>query len=388
MKKPLLHELKRDLLPLVIFTAIAVVIAVGVAMSSNYTRDTGSEIVRYQNSSIACSAVILCILCTVIPVLQFSYRMKQRSVDLWYSLPITRKQLAFVRTAGGLVLTLAPFTLAYWLSAAAIALRGSELYYFYYLPAYGLLLLLGAALFGVNAFLFTRGNTVADGIVFIAAWACALPLVNFCVFMAVPSYEFSVGGEHLIGDALGMLLFTYSPVSTVTNLMHEWIMEGRLEELIEIGNSLASYEYPVQFAFLFALLFGLAESAAAYLSLFLLADRDKSENAAQVSSSWWGYKVIIPVYAIAIYAVLVVGFGVGGGWRIDLLYYTVIAAAVIFVLYFIYRRSFRLKKWDIIMVAVILAAGFLLGCILHGTDLLILRLSEEIDLLSALTGAA
>ena len=125
-------------------------------------------------------------------------------------------------------------------------------------------------------------------------------------------------------------------------------------------------------------------AAAAYCCLILLADRDKAENAAQVSSSWWGYKVIIPVYAIAVYAVLVVGFGVGGGWRIDLLYYTVIAAAVVFVFYFIYRRSFRLKKWDVIMVAVILAAGFLLGCVLYGTDLLILRLSRGIDLFSAL----
>ena len=381
MKKPLLHELKRDLLPLVVFIAIAVVIAVGVAMSSNDILETGE---RIENSSIACSAVILCILCTVIPVLQFSYRMKQRSVDLWYSLPITRKQLAFVRTVGGLVLTLVPFTLAYWLSAAAIALRGSELYYFYYLPAYGLLLLLGAGLFGVNAFLFTRGNTVADGIVFIAAWACALPLVNMCVFMSVPSYEFSVGGKHLTGDALNALLFTYSPVSTVTRIMHELIMAGQPQELIEIDTLLSSYEYPVQFAFLFALLFGLAESAAGYLALFLLADRDKSENAAQVSSSWWGYKVIIPVYAIAVYAALVVGFGVGGEWDVGLLYYTVITAAVVFVLYFIYRRSFRLKKWDIIMVAVILAAGFLLAYLLYGIDVLILRLSGGIDLLSVL----
>ena len=388
MKKALLYELKRNLLPLVIFTAIAVVIAVGYTMMADLEYVNGFGEVKCRNSCIGCYAVILCILCTVIPVLQFSYRMKQRSVDLWYSLPITRKQLAFVRTVGGLVLTLVPFTLAYWLSAAAIALRGSELHYFYYLPAYGLLLLLGAGLFGVNAFLFTRGNTVADGIVFIAAWACALPLVNLCVSMSVPSYEFSVGGKHLTGDALGILLFTYSPVSTVTRIMHELIMEGKLEELIEIDTLLSSYEYPVQFVFLFALLFGLAESAAGYLMLFLLADRDKSENAAQVSSSWWGYKVIIPVYAIAIYAVLVVGFGVGGEWRIDLLYYTVITAAVVFVLYFIYRRSFRLKKWDIIMVAVILAAGFLLGCVLHGIDLLISRLSGEIDLLPALTGAA
>ena len=76
---------------------------------------------------------------------------------------------------GGLVLTLAPFTLAYWLGVVTVASLGAHFHYIFYLAAYGLLLLLGAGLFGVNAFLFTRGNSVFDGIVFVAAWACALP---------------------------------------------------------------------------------------------------------------------------------------------------------------------------------------------------------------------
>ena len=48
-----------------------------------------------------------------------------------------------------------------------------------------LLLLLGAGLFGVNAFLFTRGNSVFDGIVFVAAWACALSLACACLDAAL-----------------------------------------------------------------------------------------------------------------------------------------------------------------------------------------------------------
>ena len=127
-------------------------------------------------------------------------------------------------------------------------------------------------------------------------------------------------------------------------------------------------------------------AAAASCCLFLLADRDKAENAAQVSSSRWGYQVLIPVYGITVYAILVGSFVVGG-WYPDALFYTILVAVVAFVLYFAYRRSFRLKKWDIIMVAVILAAGFLLAYLLYGIDVLILRLSEEIDLLSVLSGS-
>ena len=127
-------------------------------------------------------------------------------------------------------------------------------------------------------------------------------------------------------------------------------------------------------------------AAAAYCCLFLLADRDKAENAAQVSSSRWGYQVLIPVYGITVYAILVGSFVVGG-WYPDALFCPILVAVVAFVLYFIYRRSFRLKKWDIIMVAVILAAGFLLAYLLYGINVLILRLSRGIDLLSVLSEA-
>ena len=102
MKKALWCEVKRNLLPLVIFAAIALI--VGVSYTSTMELRVGAFASFRYDSGLACYAVLLCVLCTVAPVLQFSYRMKQRSVDLWYSLPITRKQLVLVRTLAGLLL--------------------------------------------------------------------------------------------------------------------------------------------------------------------------------------------------------------------------------------------------------------------------------------------
>ena len=342
--------------------------------------------VKCRNSCIGCYAVILCILCTVIPVLQFSYRMKQRSVDLWYSLPITRKQLTLVRTAGGLVLTLAPFTLAYWLGVVTVASLGAHFHYIFYLAAYGLLLLLGAGLFGVNAFLFTRGNSVFDGIVFVAAWACALPLACACLDAALGVELAHYGADNaLTFGGLASLLFTYSPIAVVSVIFNDLIL-WKGWGMIRFSSLTSSSEVPMHDALAYVLAIAVLMAAVAYCCLFLLADRDKAENAAQVSSSRWGYQVLIPVYGITAYAILVGSFVVGG-WYPDALFYTILVAVVAFVLYFAYRRSFRLKKRDIIMVAVILAAGFLLAYLLYGIDVLILRLSGGIDLLSVLSGA-
>ena len=376
MKKALLYELKRNLLPLVIFTAIAVVIAVGYTMMADLEYVNGFGEVKCRNSCIGCYAVILCILCTVIPVLQFSYRMKQRSVDLWYSLPITRKQLTLVRTAGGLVLTLAPFTLAYWLGVVTVAFLGAHFHYIFYLAAYGLLLLLGAGLFGVNAFLFTRGNSVFDGIVFVAAWACALPLACACLDAALGVELAHYGADNaLTFGGLASLLFTYSPIAVVSVIFNDLIL-WKGWGMIRFSSLTSSSEVPMHDALAYVLAIAVLMAAVAYCCLFLLADRDKAENAASSTA----------IYGITAYAILVGSFVVGG-WYPDALFYTILVAVVAFVLYFAYRRSFRLKKRDIIMVAVILAAGFLLAYLLYGIDVLILRLSGGIDLLSVLSGA-
>lgn len=362
MKKALWCEVKRNLLPLVIFAAIALI--VGVSYTSTMELRVGAFASFRYDSGLACYAILLCVLCTVAPVMQFSYRMKQRSVDLWYSLPITRKQLVLVRTLAGLLLVFVPFTIAYWPGVAIVAMRINELassvrgfhfQYIHYLSCFAQMLLLGTCLFGVNAFLFTRGNSMFDGIFFILGWAILVPL-----FVVVLNDDFAFdfywqgasGRQTWVNSSLFFTyFFTYSPVA--------WT-GAAFEKLITVGAF-----FDNEFHFMVTSILGVLEGAAAYLALFLLADRDKSENVGQISSSRMGYKVLLPALEAGVIALIIVS--VGWGWfDWNTVFYLVLVALCALAFYFAYRRSFRLKISDILSVILALVAGVLLVLLLSG----------------------
>ena len=355
-KRAFAYEIKRNLLPLAIFTAIAVVLSIFSCLLTRleYQSSIDGTYTLY-NACLSVFAVILCALCFVVPVLQFSYRMKMNSVDLWYSLPISHKQLTFVRILGGMVLIAVPYTLSYWLGVTVIALRGAHFDYIWYLPNYFVCLALGAMLSGVNAFIFTRANRVGDGIIFMIAWACILPLLMNLIFPqslwntwsdAVPIELSSYYGIGRYSDFLSCF-FTASPVAWTSVYFGDCILKMSVY-------SVDMYHTSVFLGI--AIGVGAAEAVAAYLALFLLADRDKAENADQMSSSWMGYKVLIPAY-------LVLGLRMLRSLYIETLYALFILAVVLiiaFIGYFAYRRSFRLKWYDLVT----LGASFCVGTIL------------------------
>lgn len=362
MKKALWCEVKRNLLPLVIFAAIALI--VGVSYTSTMELRVGAFASFRYDSGLACYAVLLCVLCTVVPVMQFSYRMKQRSVDLWYSLPITRKQLVLVRTLAGLLLVFVPFTIAYWPGVAIVAMRSNELatsvrgfhfQYIHYLSCFAQMLLLGTCLFGVNAFLFTRGNSMFDGIFFILGWAILVPL-----FVVVLNDDFAFdfywqgasGRQTWVNSSLFFTyFFTYSPVA--------WT-GAAFEKLITVGAF-----FDNEFHFMVTSILGVLEGVAAYLGLFLLADKDKSENVGQISSSRMGYKVLLPALEAGVIALIIVS--VGWGWfDWNTAFYLVLVALCALAFYFAYRRSFRLKLSDILSVILAFVAGLLFVLLLSG----------------------
>ena len=362
MKKALWCEVKRNLLPLVIFAAIALI--VGVSYTSTMELRVGAFASFRYDSGLACYAVLLCVLCTVAPVMQFSYRMKQRSVDLWYSLPITRKQLVLVRTLTGLLLVFVPFTIAYWPGVAIVAMRCNELassvrgfhfQYIHYLSCFAQMLLLGTCLFGVNAFLFTRGNSMFDGIFFILGWAILVPL-----FVVVLNDDFAFdfywqgasGRQTWVNSSLFFTyFFTYSPVA--------WT-GAAFEKLITVGAF-----FDNEFHFMVTSILGVLEGAAAYLALFLLADKDKSENVGQISSSRMGYKVLLPALEAGVIAFIIVS--VGWGWfDWNTAFYLVLVALCALAFYFAYRRSFRLKLSDVLSVILAFVAGLLLALLVSG----------------------
>lgn len=91
MKKQLLFEAKRILLPLIVFTVIASVLYVLTALNSDFISvrydfpgNDYNNPVEYSvpgNPITYIPASFLAILCFIVPVLQYSYRMKKRSAD-------------------------------------------------------------------------------------------------------------------------------------------------------------------------------------------------------------------------------------------------------------------------------------------------------------------
>ena len=163
MKRQFVYELKRILLPLIVFTAMAAIVFVVAALSSDFISSYSGQAI---NPLTPVPASILGVLCYIVPILQFSYRMKTRSTDLWYSLPVKRGALLLQRLLAGLLLVFVPYAVSFAAGVAVIAFRDNLFAMGYYAGYFAALIPAGLALFGINCFLFTRASSIIDGIIF------------------------------------------------------------------------------------------------------------------------------------------------------------------------------------------------------------------------------
>lgn len=358
MKKLLRYEFRRILLPLCIFAAVATILFTAAALSAefiqiSYKLDEYSgalqPVEKAGNTLLYIPALLLGLLCTAVPAMQFSYRMKKRSVDLWYSLPVTRCALTFARTLSGLVLVLAPYTIAYWCGFTAIALKENLFHLEQYVYLFFASIPIAILLFGTNSFLFTRANTVGDGILFLVAWAFLLAVP----FAYVSTYFYSAV-PRAINNITNFI--SYAPLA--------WLFVG-FDSAVRTGNAASIHDAALLYSLWAAL------GIAAYVGLFRTAKSHPAENAGQISASWFGYRTFIPVYLF---------FSAGCSLGTDVLFgpassgmvfgtdaSVLVTLAMIFAAgligYFIYRRSFRIRLADILSLAGSLLCGTLVALV-------------------------
>ena len=279
MKRQFVYELKRIFLPLIVFTAMAAVVFVVAALSSDFISSYSGQAI---NPLTPVPASILGVLCYIVPVLQFSYRMKTRSADLWYSLPVKRGALLLQRLLAGLLLVFVPYAVSFAAGVAVIAFRDNLFVMGYYAGYFAALIPAGLALFGINCFLFTRASTIIDGIVF-ELGSMALLLMPFWW--------------------LDTLIPYYAP-DALKGLQYHFLTDKPLDE---IGSAFASAILGdgIGLEDISALTCAVAgvEGAAAYFGLFWTAARHKTENIEQPSDSPFGYRLMIPLYVFCFAAV-------------------------------------------------------------------------------------
>ncbi len=270
----------------------------------------------------------LILLCFIVPMLTYSFKMNKRGVDGYYSLPLRKEKLYLVKTLVGLFLVLAPFTIAYWGGFLTLLCRKGNPYdMVWYVPAYFGFLVLAVFTYGINAFVFVRANRVWDGLVFMLAYAVmGLVLVSFVedVFNVTIRYHheqnFSTWG--------GMLSFCENMTDYILGKKADW--------------SPWIFVYPM------------VVGGAAWILFFSLLRFEKGESAEQTSDSWFGYRILIPFYTamlVGMNSINVVNIG--------------LAAVASIVATVVYRHKFRFhwKYW--IMIGIGVFVGILFSVLLH-----------------------
>ena len=287
--------------------------------------------------------VELLIMCFVVPVLTFSFKMRKRTLDCYYALPIKKEKLFLVKTLIGLCTVFIPFTAAYFSGFFIVLLRLDGVYHLgWYFVQYLGLLFFGVCLFGFNSFTFTRANHPADGVVFMLAYT----FVAFLVLLVFEVIGFAKW-EHI-----EKMLYFISPAGSAHFMVNTeaLIMYGAQDMMNDPSYTWNGWMFAIPAVY----------GVIGYTLLFTTLRFEKAENAEQNSDSWFGYRVLIPIYVACVLAF--VGLVDSILWWVPLYF---MIASVSVVLTVIYRRSFRIKGWYWLMLGIGHGVGMMLSFIMH-----------------------
>ena len=280
MMKFFVYELKKNVWTLVVLTALATILYVVVQYASSVFGITIQGAIYVETPQIGVVYGELGVLCILVPVLMYSFKMNKRSVDEFYSLPIKREKIYLAKTLAGLILVMVPYAVAYWSGFLSVALRENYYHLGYYAAGYFGGVLFGICLYGINSFAFARANRITDGIIFIVAYMLIGWLLASVLSEIFPKAQ--IASENFITDSC---LWNFG-----TNIA-ELIRNGSLPT--DARWNYGRTPWPPEM-FLYPILF----AVAAYFLLFFLVRFDKGEDAEQNSDSPFGYRLMIPAYTV------------------------------------------------------------------------------------------
>ena len=280
--------------------------------------------------------VVLIIASAVIAVLEMADFKNKRNLDTFYSLPLSRFQLALAHYISGAVQVFAVFT-APVLCAFVMALPYIAYLKLWILPVYYIFsLIFGLGFYSFVCFFFSEGNTLVDGIVFAGMWffAFAAILGTLNDSPAFEPYLSWIPTSHY--DIIFPNYYWGSAEAPLTNLAVVFT------DMIGVGKSMMNNADSIMHTFYMFYVWAGIYAACAY-GYFRSFMRRGAEKAGEISESPFGYKFLIPFYAVCIFLT-----GIA-------LLYSVFIFALMFIGYVIYRRGVKLKKSDIFAMIAALA---------------------------------
>lgn len=315
------YRLEKSILRTVVLSLLALM------LSFSVVRDGLQATVEYRETSLYILATLLGIICTVIPMLETECFKNRRNLDTLFFLPISRFKMALAHYLSGWIQIVFIYSLSYLWSSVYLMQNSTCFDLSHLLPYYFLSLLIGLVMYSFFMFLFGEANSTLDGIVF-----CVLGMFAFFViFLGINAISQFFADKDLLEISWGIV---YTPINNLTVLFQKKIH-------INMDDYYYHYTVPIILEQWYSfLLWGVAGILAAVGYFWSFAHK-RAEQIGGISSSWFGYKVMIPLYGYFAFFLF--------GMESPLI--TVIIFAMILAGYFIYRRSFRLQKSDIYTIA-------------------------------------
>ena len=282
-------------------------------------------------STLYIPVLFMCVLCYIVPVMEFSFFKKRRNLDCAYALPISRKAMGLAHYISGAITGIGVFTLSYLQNLILLLARGVE--YFNFPPMiahYFLCVLLGLALYSIMVFQFNEANTAGDGIWFMI-------LGTFIFILAIAAIE-------TVADNWRIFNADYCAIPWGTIDM----MTSTYQHIVEKGDLGFATFWKTPECVIWFIGWVVAGIVAAIEFLVKFGKRPM-EKTEEISDSFDGFRTLIPAYAVlGMLAFMEIGVI---GW--------VIIELLAFVGYTIYRRGFHYKKSDIIFLVSLIVFLFL-----------------------------
>ncbi len=320
------YRLKDSALRSIVMTVVSVLI------TQSIIKDT-TKIhfgVESASSGIASLTFVICALATVLPFLETKRFKNRRNLDTLYFFPIKRSSLAWAHYLSGII----QMTFVYAVTTiAAYIYLASNTWYFrlgYIWPFFFFTLLCGVVIYSVFIFMFGQANTEGDGVVFSLFWIGTLSsTMIFAEAFIHAAFHTAVA----LPTDWGVL---YTPIIKLTQVFSYLININERSTPYTTEQIRGVFNHSYWFA-IWAVLGALA--VFGYIRTFT---KKGAQKIGEVSDSWFGYKVLIPLYG---YSYLFIS-----GCSLEFIPISLFVG--IYIGYVIYRRSFKISLADIIMIAI------------------------------------
>ena len=336
MKKMFLYYFRRRLPAMIILMIAIAIMTIIIQSQSSYINYSQSGDYRIetagQTNPFIYLSIVLSVIVTIIPIMEFSFKMKRRSVDLYYSLPIKRIKLYickyFVGLAEFLILYIPQWLISFiWLatlpSVSNIYDMSYSIYFMLASIGYGILI------YTFLTFFYTMGNTLIDGIIFMALASCFLPTLMNVMYSLILGANFSDRTFYM------RWFFIYSPLFDISGKMHSNMIGGTYGDINILG-----------------IILNIALAILASIAFFFIhSEKNNAELVGDESDTIFGYKLFIPLYMVTSFKLI--SSSISALW--------VVIGLVGYLFYCIYRKSFRIKRNDIITLGVSIIIGLLIA---------------------------